>query len=223
MTDTPQPPAASPPNPATDQSQGSGSGAPVVTIPEGYVPRADLDRVESQRRQMQGELDRLKAAQTPATPTPAPTTDSGFDPDGFRRQLLTDVYSATALRESVATLRTEFPNADPSFYDADMLMEFDSPEALRAVVEADHKRVQSIVEAAVAAALAAAGVQQGGQGQGQAQGGSPLGPGNPGGAVVTGDPTIQQLMAMSFAEQDAYEKANPGVIERVLRAAGMAR
>lgn len=204
-TGTPTPPA-SPEAPAG----GPGAGAP-VSPPAGYVPQADFDRAESHRRSLQGELDRLRA--TPPVPPAAGSggapakTPSGFDPEGFRRQLLTDVFGATALAREAEVLRGQFEYADPSLFDADVLPEFGSVEALRTAVEADHNRVKAIVEAKLAAATPA---PAGGQP-------SPLGPGNPAGQTPAGDPTASQLAAMSPSELYVFEQANPGVIDRVLR------
>lgn len=197
-----------------------GAAAAPATPPEGFVSQAELERVEAQRRSLQSELDRLKAAPPPAPvpPAPAPTSaatksPSGFDPEAFSREVAVRAAGATALTLAADKLKGEFEYADPTFFDPDVITDFATVEALRAAVEADHNRVKALVDAKVAAAAPAPPVVPG-------QTGSPLGPGNPAAAPAAGDPTAAQLAGLSPAQLATFRLANPGVVERVLSAAG---
>jgi hypothetical protein len=174
---------------------------------------AELERAQAQARDWQGRYDRVQAALqppvvTPPTATPAGNVPAGFDPAAFAEDLLARAFSATALTTAAEKLRSEFPHADPSFYESDVLKDFGSVEALRAAVEADHARVEAIVSARLAAAGVTATPVEGAP--------SPLGPAGNGGVPVGGDPTPQQLAAMSPMELGKFMDSNPGVVERVL-------
>jgi len=137
---------------------------------------------------------------------------SGFDPDAFRQSLLRDVSGVISMTSTAAALKAEFPNADPSLFAPEKLSQFGSPEALRFEVEDSHRRVAAIldaqrteIEAKVREEMAAA------TGSPAGAGGTPPVPG--------GDPTPAQLVAMTPAEMNALEAVNPGVLDRVLRAA----
>lgn len=204
MTDTVTPPApAAPAIPA--------AVAP-VEVPAGFVPQADLDRVENQRKGFQSEVERLKSElATAKTPAPAPSSATGDVASEIAslRAEITRAGQLAANQASVPALKTEFPHADPSLFSADKVAAFGSPEALRAAVEADHSRIAAIVAAAETAkeeALKAA-----------LAGSSPLGPVAP--PVAGVDPTPEQLNKLTPLELDAYMKANPGVVERVMSAA----
>jgi len=214
MTELTSTPAESQPNPSAEGASGSGSGEPGTQVPAGYVPQSELDRVESQRRSTQAELDRLRAAQARSKPDAAPVdTPKGFDPDAFRSQLLGQVYGATALMQSVPELRQKFPNADPSLFSADVLSEFGSVEALAAAVEADHNRVAGLIDsqkATIEAEVKARFVEAYGQEP-------PTGPATT--PVSTGAKSVAELSKMSIAELDEYEKSNPGKAEALAKAA----
>lgn len=213
---TPTPTAVpSQPDPAGVTPPGQGSGEPAVQVPAGFVPQAELERAQAQAREWQARYDRIQAAVQSPAPASKPAEPAGgsgptgFDPTAFSEELLTRVFGSVSLMNAVPTLRSEFPHADPSFYDPDVLKDFGSVEALRAAVEADHKRVQAAIDAAVAAN----GTPAGGQGGGTP---SPLGPAGSGGQPVSGDPTPEQLAQLSPVELGKFMDANPGVVERVL-------
>ncbi|MBA2726540.1 MAG: hypothetical protein H0U53_11160 [Actinobacteria bacterium] len=212
MTDSIQTPAPSPASPEPI--------APVVPVaavvpetvaPAGFVPQADLEKEQLRSRTFQAEHDRLKA--TLASP-PAPASNSeaapdplkGFDPEAFAAKLIGQVYGASALTTAAGKLQAEFPHADPGLFSPERMAGFGSPEALRIAAEADHSRVATAVAAAIAATAPAPAPVT-----------SPLGPvGTPAAGV---DPTTAQLASMTTSQLDAYETANPGVINRVLAAA----
>ena len=129
----------------TETPDTSGAGA---TVPEGYVPRADLDAVEAKRRGLQSENDRL-AAQLKAAQTPKPASDTSgddewkrsveeklqsFDPTALADQFTARFNQQQAVLTARSAAKTEFPNAAKSVLEA----EYDSAEALRAAVEASH-------------------------------------------------------------------------------------
>lgn len=194
----------------TEESNGSQSGS----------VSADLTRAQETIRNLQSERDRLRAERDSLTAAASSGSGDGagssgeFDPDAFRRSLMQDVLGATALQTAAVAIRQEFPHADPSLFTGERLAGFGSPDALRLAAQADHLRVAAQVEAAVEAreaALRAEMEAKYGSGAGSANGG-----GESGG---TGDPTPQQVAAMSLDELDALEKSNPGVLDRVLRSA----
>lgn len=220
MDDTTQTPTESQPNPpATDAGAGSGSGSTGGGVPSGFVPVAELEREQARSRDFQGRADRLQAqiqrlasGGEPGDGGATSGTPKGFDPDAFADQLLNRVYGATALMNASEKLKAEFPHADSSFFEPDVLKEFDSPEALRAVVEADHNRVAAAIKAAVEAAGQPAPTP--------GQQPSPLGPAGSGGQPTGGDPTVDQLNALTPGELGKFMQDNPGVVERVLSKAG---
>lgn len=207
-SDAPSVTSGSDPTPAGDAAAGT---------PEGFVPLSEAEKAREEARRatqaaedLRKEIARLKSA-PPAAPSPAPG-DSGFDPDSFKQALLRDVYGATQLSQTAASLKAEFPHADPSLFAPEKLSQFGSPEALRFEVEDSHRRVAAIldaerqaIEARVREEMAAA------VGNAAGSAGSQTLPG--------GDPTIAQVAAMSPEEMDALEASNPGVIDRVLKAA----
>lgn len=196
---------------------GVGAGAGTQT-PDGFVPQVDYDRLEAQRREFQANLDRTtqendrlvrELAERPATsPDPVVGAAAGFDPAAFRRELLQDFHSVTALKDAAVAARSDYPHADPALFDR--LAEFSSPEAFRLACEVSHTRVADVIATQVADREKTVREEM------AKQHGLTLVP--PAGAEgVPGDPTQAQLAAMPIHEWDALELKSPGVIDRVLR------
>jgi hypothetical protein len=190
-----------------------------ATVPEGCVPAAQVEEArEEARRRYQSENDRLKVElarlQSGGAGKPAGTPEGeskGFDPDAFRATLLRDVSGVLTLSQSAATLRAEFPHADPAIFTPDGLTQFSTPEALRFAVEDSHRRVAVILDAEKAKLreeLVAEIAQK------YPEAGAGAGAGGVSGQV--GDPTPQQLAEMPL---DEFNKLEPAVIERVLAGA----
>lgn len=206
---TPLTPEVSPPNPAVPTTPGLETGTPeVVSPPAGFVPQSEVERVEAQRRSLQGELDRIKAAQTPAPTTP-PTTDLGSDPVALRSEM----FATLALMQGVPTIQSQFPHADAELFSPELLMEFGSVEALRLAAEESHNRVATLIKAATdakdvefEARLRELGVTP------------PLGAVNPGDPAAS-LPTVAELSRMSTAELDEFERNNPGKTNEILASA----
>lgn len=206
MPDTP-----STTEPSTVETDGGTNGG--TQTHEGFVPQADLEREQARARSFQSDLDRAKAelVTLKAAPTTEPVTtpkgEEGFDPVAFRRSLLADTASVLAMTQAVGDLKTAYPHADPSIYER--LADFGNPDALRLAVEDSHNRVASAIDEGRTALET--GLRQEFE--------SKYGAGTPAGAstVPAGDPTIAQLNAMSLNELREFEKAHPGVAERVLR------
>jgi hypothetical protein len=205
---------------ATTSSETTPAAGAGTQVPAGYVAQTELDRVEQQRRGFQAEAEKakqelaqLRAAAASTTPAPAGENapSQGFDPDAFRRSLLTDVVNVTRVATAAEKLKAEYPHAavaDPTIFDR--AAEFGTVDAFTEAVKSSHDRIAALLTAqapdpaaanAAAAAAAAGAVTP------------------PGGAAGTaaGDPTPEQLLAMDTSEWDALEKASPGVINRVLR------
>jgi hypothetical protein len=218
MTEMATAPAAVPVVPGSDPAI-----APAATVvPDGYVLQAEVEKArEESRRRYQGEADVLKAelARLKATATPAPTAKEedggGFDPAAFQRQLLSQVYGATALSTAVAEVRAAFPHADPGIFAPDQLSQFSNPEALRFAAEDSHNRVAAILQAEKVK-WETVGREE----IANAGGPSPV---TPAGHIPAGggDPTPAQMAAMSIPQLNALEAANPGVTDRVLAKAAV--
>lgn len=151
---------------------------------------------------------------TPKDEPPKSETGLGFDPDDFRASLLRDVSGVISLTQAASTVKSEFPHADPSLFEPERMSQFSSPEAFRQAVADSHQRMAAILEAGWKEReerLRAELAEKYGDAGGDAGGGAP---------PAGGDPTPAQLMAMSDADLDALEAKNPGIVERILRAAG---
>lgn len=218
MTGTnPDPTASQGDPPAGSGEPGTpANGAVPVVIPEGYVPRSELEKSETRARALQSEKDRLTAqlAVPAATPPPAATVDPGlgFDPDEFRRSLVRESYGAANLAATAQALRSEFPKADTALFDK--AYEFASPEALRLAVQDSHDRVANAVKSEVEAALEKQRAEL------ASQYGIPAGAPTGSATPTDGDPTPAQLNSMSNAEWDALEVKSPGIVQRILAKAG---
>jgi len=113
-----------------------------------------------------------------------------------------------ALLRAEAPLREEFPEADKTIFSR--IEDFDSVEALRAAVETSHLKAKSekdkMREEVTAEVLKDVGDKYGLE----------LTPADPpSGETGSGDPTVEQLNAMSQVQLDALEAKNPGIIARV--------
>jgi len=212
MTEQTTPPADAP-DPAA--AGGTDAGNP----PSGFVSEAELERERQRARTFQGELDRVKAELAKATATPAKPDsgkdDPGFDPAKFSQDMLSNVYKAQMLVASSTTIQAEFPKADPSLFSPEKLAQYGSVDALRIAAEADHNRVVSTTASDVEEALK----------KQRAELVAAYGAEPPGGATGTGttgaagDPSVEQLAAMSMDELAVFEKAHPGAADRILLAA----
>lgn len=201
------------PTPSTTPP-GDGGTAGGTQAPEGFVPLADLEREQARARSFQSELDRAKS-ELAARPTPAPTTTTvettpttpGFDPVEFRRSLLTDASNVMQMTQAVVDLKSRFPHADAAIYSR--LAEFGNPDALRLAIEDSHNRVASAIATEVEAVEARLREEYGTKiGGNTPPGNAPI--------AQAGDPSVEQLRAMTGPELHAFDKANPGVVERVL-------
>lgn len=209
-------PGASEANPATGSAEGAPAGAQAATD----TFAAEREQYEGRVRSFQSEADRAKArvaeleAQIAASAGAGntPSAESGFDPDVIVSQLESRMTHRTEMREAAASLEQEFEYADP-----DILAranEFESAEALRSAIEEGHNAVvafrDSIREETRAEVLAEVREKYGIQIEA---------PPPADATAPAGDPTIEQIASWSFAEERAFDAANPGVIDRVLRSA----
>lgn len=213
--------------PASEANQvtpGSADGAGTGTQAPADSFAAEREQYEGRVRSFQSAADRAQArvaeleAQLAASTGGAggASNDSGaataFDPDVIVNQLESRMTHRTEMRSAAAALEQEFEYADP-----DVLArahEFESAEALRAAVEEQHNAVvafrDSIREEERATVLREVAERYGIQIEA---------PPPADATVPSGDPTIEQIASWSFAEERAFDAANPGVIDRVLRSA----
>lgn len=213
------PPAGDPPPGGTPPvTEGAPAGEPASGTPPADTFAAERDRLETQRRALQSERDRLAARvrqledgqAAPVRPAEGEETPlTRTDLDTFRREMLRDSLRATELVRTVEALRQQYPNADSGIFER--AVEYDSIDALRLDVIDSHQAMQTRIEARVAereAALREEFEQRYGQGN------------TPPGAPPAGsDPTPEQLARMSNKEWEELERRSPGVVERVLRSA----
>lgn len=143
----------------TSDASGAGGGNPA-----GFVPQDQFERAEAQRRDLQSQLDRMKAAEaarqtTPPEP-PAPSSTStgdssveselaaikarlgSLDPNAFADAAMARFAQATALREAEAALKTEFPNARSEAFQG-----HSTPEEMRAAAAASHQTETQALDA----------------------------------------------------------------------------
>lgn len=198
--------------PADASSSAAAEGSATGNPPEGFVSRAELEREQTRARTWQAEKDRLEAelARLKTPPKDEAKRDAldGFDPRAFRDELLGSIYKANELSDAARSLRSEFPQADTALTSPARLSSYGSVEALRIAVEADHNRVAAASSASIEAEREKIRAEFA-----AAYGQEPP----PASGAPAGDPTPEFLASMTLTESLEYEKANPGVIERVLR------
>jgi hypothetical protein len=135
----------------------------------------------------------------------------------LRSSLLRDVFGANLLVQKAVELRAAYPHADPALFSPERLSSYRSPDSFEFEVAESHRRVDSILVTQTKAIEERIREELAKQFPGAAGGLGPAGATPPPG----GDPTVEQLQAMSMEEWDDLEARNPGVIERVLSAAGV--
>jgi hypothetical protein len=207
----------------TSVDSGAATGAVGTETPPGFVPVTELERERQRAREFQSRYDQLIAEREQMNRSNGDGATGGqgeddntpgFDPDSFRQSVLTDVLRAQQMASGVQQARADFPHADPTLFTPERVAQFGSVESFRFAAEESHRRVASIldserstIEAQVREELGLQGGGAGGpQGETPAQG---------------GDPTPEQLAAMTMGEWDDLERESPGIIERVLTRAGM--
>lgn len=153
------------------------------------------DRAEARARELEAQLASRSEG-----------TDPGQSATGVTAQ---DIHSAMQMYASVESIKSEFPEADTALFGD--LSQYGSVDALRATAQRSHearKAARDAMRAEVEAELRQKYAAQLGELREEEP---PSGGDAPGGL-----PTVAQLNAMSFEERDEFEKANPGVIRRIL-------
>lgn len=141
---------AVPPEAGSDQPA-AGTAAPAPDL-SGFVPKSQWETTEQQRRSLQAELDRRKAAEKPA-PTPPPAA-APLDANAVAAQVWTLLAAKTAVADTLRDAREKFPSARPEVLSAD----YQTPEEALAAVQASHQSEETYrtsVRAQVEAELAA--------------------------------------------------------------------
>lgn len=218
-------PASEPNHGAQDGATGSGvDGASAGTLPAGSLAGGG-DSWENAARDWQSKHDRLAARMNQLEGQLSQGyADNGvgeedadgifeFDPDAYARSIEERFAHRIEMREAANSLRDEFGYADGDLFKR--AHEFQDVDALRAALQASHGRVAGEVERAVAereASLRAEMSQKYG-----VRFETPV----DGGQAPSADPSVDQIRAMSIHEQIAFDQANPGVIDRVLRQASV--
>lgn len=124
-----------------DPAAGTPTPGSTDQVPAGFVPQAELDRLEQGRRTLQSERDRLAAELERAKGASAaqPSGGSFADPAAFAREVLGHVNRDLSLREARSALSQEFPAARQEVLKAD----YGSPEEMRVAVERSHQAEES--------------------------------------------------------------------------------
>jgi hypothetical protein len=164
--------------------------------------QARADKAEQDRKDLEARLAKLEKNESESSDPPkAPTLEE------VQQAARSASLTANALLRAEAPLLTEFPDADKGIFDR--LDQFDSVEALRAAVETSHLKTKSQKDAMREEITAEVlkDVQE--------KHGIELTPKDPATPVSSGDPTIEELNAMSQVQLDALEAKNPGITARV--------
>lgn len=221
MTDTATTPPASEDNP-TPGSSGDGTGGGTQTGADTFAAereqfesrvrsfQGEKDRAEARANGLQAELDALKSGNGgDGGGTPAPVFDADLIVSNLEERLVRRQELSTA----ASTLKSEFDLADPALFDPKKVAEFASVEAFKEAVESSHRVTASLVDARVATRESALRTEF------AEKYGITLPPPASTGEAPSGDPTVDQIVAMSFSEKARYEAEHPGVMARVLRSA----
>jgi hypothetical protein len=224
VTETATTPAASeahqdPANGGGSGAAGEGTGSGTQTGADSFA--AEREQLQARARSFQSAKDQAEARAAALEAELAALRDGNqngeaaappLNPELIVSQLESRMAHREEMRATANALRGEFPEADwDRFSDP---TKFESADALRAAVEASHNSIKSRVDAAFAAR------EQALIGEIKAKYGIDLTPAAPEGAgAPSGDPSIEQIAAMSFAEKAEFDREHPGVIARVLRSA----
>jgi hypothetical protein len=211
--------------PASDANPGTGSadGADAGTQATADTFAGEREQYESRVRSFQSEADRAKA-EAASLRAQLEARDAGgaggsgsdqsaapqFDPDTFVSELESRMTHRQTMREAAAALQTEF-----EFADEDALArahEFESPEALRAAIEEGHNAIaewrNTIREEARNEFLSEFATKYGVQIEAPPTSDS---------STPAGEPDLGTWNSWSISDQAAYEAANPGFTNRLLR------
>lgn len=216
------------PDPASaDAGTGSGAnGGASGTDSSAEQFAKELEALKAEARKNQGEADRARAevaklkAQLDARPdpsvegTPAPTPSNVSVEEQVRRAMRLEAARSRELLTAAETARNEYPNALASV--TRDLDQYDSAEELMEAARQSHDSLTAHIDERTAAAEKALRERYE-----QVHGPLPEPSGGSTGdaPVPTGDPTIEQLNAMTTDQLDRLEEEKPGIIEKVLRSA----
>lgn len=196
---------------AGDDGAGSSNGAP--SDGNGAVSDAfagEREKLEAQNRRLQSDRDRLAAelARTkPPEQVPKPDVQGGLTLADLRAEM----RRATELQTSVASLKEQFPYANPDLFAR--VDSFDSVEQFAQAVGDSHQHVAAMINPAIEAGIA--GVRS----QYEAKYGPLVTAGSPGGSqegTPDGLPqSIAAYQALSWAEKDKIDRDHPGLLDRL--------
>lgn len=206
-------PAGSESDQSTPGGDGTGAGGDGAGTGGGSQSSADTfaeerAKLQETARGLQAERDRLKAELAAAR---KPEVDEGNQPQPLTAEgVLTLLERRDAIASVKAAAPEKYPNADPSILAR--ANEYESAEALTAALEASNTLLGQHIEARAKTAseeLLARYVERFGEIE-------PAPQGDGTGGSAGGDPTIDELAAMSQSE---FEAVAPEVRDRVMRSA----
>jgi hypothetical protein len=207
--------AAGAANPGTAADGGSAATQAAVD-----TSAPDRDSYEAERRQLQGQRDRLRAeiAELEGKKGAAAKSDEGPKPmsaEEMRREMQQTLLRTQELSDAKVSLRERYPDAEDSVFAR--AYEFESAEDFAVAVERSHNAIHSTVESRLAAREAEIRERYE-----KAYGPlkeTPVDTGQ-GGGNAGALPTVQQLASMPFADYEAAEeKWGKDTIDKILRQA----
>jgi len=175
-------------------STAAGTDADAEARARSWQSRAD--KAERERDQLKAQLDARATSTEPSQPATAGLSAA-------------DLHAALQVYSAAESVKSDFPEADSGLFSD--LSQYGSVEALRAAAQRSHesrKAQKDAMRAEIEADIRSKYAEQ----YGELREEQPPS----GGETPTGLPTIAQIRAMSLSEQTEFEKANPGVIRRVL-------
>lgn len=206
------------PNPGEGNDGGAGgtAAAEKFAAEREKLQREARDRQSAQHKaeakaaELQAELEKLKGASGDETPVPTAGLTAEQVQEQVRQAMRQEEVRTRGLASAVATAKEQYPDADPSVLDTS---KYETAEEFLAAAQASHEQVSSHLEARLADREKELRERY------AAVHGELPAPVEPPKDTPTGDPTIEQLSAMSVPELDKLEKRAPGTIDRVLRSA----
>ena len=203
----------------TEGSPATASGEPSAAggVPEGYVPRSELDQIESRRRSLQSENARLanelaaaKAATKPE-PLAAPAAGTGLTAAEVSALVRAENARDRALADARAKVSQDFPLADPSVLSRD----FETAEEFTSAVKQSHDSSKALREQ-IAAETRTTLLAEIKQRHGLDLAPPPQTTGGEGEGGGKSDPTVQDLARMPFSD---FLQVDPEVAMKAARSA----
>lgn len=213
MSEENQPAASGEPGSDPAASDPAGGG-----VPAGYVPQSQLDQIESQRRSLQGERDRiaaelstLKAAAAKPQPTDPPASGQAFGAADVSALVRAELARDRAVSDARAKVSQDFTLADPSV----LTRNYETAEELFTAAKQSHDSNKALREQ-IAGETRTALLAEIKQRHGLDLAPPPQTTGGEGEGGGKSDPTVQDLARMPFSD---FLQVDPEVAMKAARSA----